>query len=175
MNVLSKIYYGKRGMTFENMVEMTNTSYRNRGLALVDKVPTPWNVSYDRRTNRVIRAFPEKKGTVDFLGVSHGRPIAFEAKNTRIKTRFDLSNIHGHQVEYLVKHKKHGGIAFVLVNFEKHDKCFLVDIDNFHGWWIDSLRDGRKSIPYEWFKNHCETVKSENGVVLDYLSNLNIT
>lgn len=160
---------GKRGMVLENSVEQTNNVYRQKGLALIDKVPTPWNVQYNKRTGQVYKAFPQKKGTVDFVGVSHGRAIAFDAKNTNNTTSFPLKNIEQHQVDYLLNHRDQGGISFIIIAFAKHQEHYFLPINDLHSWWIMKDRGGRKSIPYSWFNFNCAQVRSRNGVILDYL------
>lgn len=163
-------YYGKRGMTLENMIEYTNNTYRVKGMALINKVPTPWNVHYNKRTGKVIRAFPQKKGTVDFTGISHGRSIAFEAKSTKERTRFPLQNVEEHQVNYLKMHQDQGGISFFIIYFEKHREAYFLKLNKFLKWWEEQFKGGRKSIPHKWFKFNANLIKSRNGVFLDYLS-----
>ena len=163
--------YGKRGMQLESLIEYTNNIYKKRGMALVDKVPTPWNVHYDKRTGKVIRAFPQKKGTVDFVGISHGRSIAFDAKSTKERTRFPLSNVEQHQVDYLLQHQEQGGISFFIIFFEKHNEAYYMPINKFIGWWKGQFEGGRKSIPYDWFVLNLDKIKSRNGIPLDYLTN----
>lgn len=163
--------YGKRGKTLENIIEYSNKVYKNKGKALITKIPTPWNVHYNKKTGRVIRAFPEKKGTVDFTGVSHGRSIAFDAKNTKERTRFPLSNVEQHQVDYLLKHQEQGGISFFVIHFEKHNEAYYVPIDKFMVWWEGQFEGGRKSIPYDWFTFNADLIESKNGIPLDYLAN----
>ncbi len=53
----------------------------------------------------------KKKSTVDYIGLFKGVPIAFDAKETKIETRFDLSNIKEHQYHFLENWEKNGGIA----------------------------------------------------------------
>ena len=166
--------YGKRGMALENMIEYTNNIYKLKGVALVDKVPTPWNVHYDKRSGRVVRAFPQKKGTVDFVGISNGRSIAFDAKSTKERTRFPLSNVEQHQVEYLLNHQKQGGISFLIIFFEKHNEAYFMPINKFLVWWEGQFTGGRKSIPYDWFKSNVDLIQSKNGVPLDYLTHCKI-
>ncbi|MCG5104432.1 Holliday junction resolvase RecU [Oceanobacillus alkalisoli] len=161
--------HGKRGKTLENIIEYSNKVYKNKGMALVDKVPTPWNVHYNKKTGRVVRAFPEKKGTVDFVGISHGRSIAFDAKSTKIRTSFPLKNVEQHQVDYLINHQDQGGISFFIVYFEKHNEAYYLPIDELKKWWDSQLSGGRKSIPYEWFVLNTDLIKTNNGVPLDYL------
>lgn len=165
--------YGKRGKALENLIEYTNNVYKNQGVALVDKVPTPWNVSYDKKSKKVIRAFPEKKSTVDFVGLSHGRGIAFDAKNARETTRFPLKNIEEHQVRYLINHQDQGGISFFIICFEKKNEHYFLTIDQLVQWWNEAIEGGRKSIPYEWFVLNCYQIKSEKNVPLHYLKYCN--
>lgn len=159
-----------RGKQLEDLIEHTNRLYKQKGQALIDKVPTPWSVSYDRRTKRVFKAFPQKKGTVDFIGISHGTSIAFDAKSTNIRTSFPLSNIQDHQVEYLKKHQDQGGKSFFVIEFEKLGETFILTFDQLHEWWKQSKNGGRKSIPYSFFNTECDRIKSRNGIPLDYLS-----
>lgn len=160
---------GKRGKPLENLIMYTNQVYKNKGVALVDKVPTPWNVHYHKRTKRVVNAFPEKKGTVDFVGISHGKGIAFDAKSTNNRTSFPLRNIEQHQVDYLLQHQDQGGESFFIIRFVKHDKNYFLTIDQLNEWWENAEAGGRKSIPHHWFTLHCDEIKSEKGVPLHYL------
>lgn len=166
--------YGKRGQILEKAIEYSNQSYKNKGVALIDKVPTPWNVHYNKRTGRVRNAFPDRKGTVDFIGVSCGKSIAFEAKSTNIKTSFPLSNIEQHQVNYLEDHQVQGGISFLIIFFKKHNEYFFLTTDDLLEWWVAQASGGRKSIPYKWFKLNCQIIRSRNGVMLDYLEYCNV-
>lgn len=160
---------GKRGKALENLIDYTNDIYARKGLARIDKVPTPWNVRYNPR-KRINVAFPEKKGTVDYVGVSKGKSIAFDAKSTKIKTSFPLKNIHEHQVKYLQDHQEQGGISFIIVEFESLQELYLLTFNQLYSWWVDSFRGGRKSIPYQYFKDNCNLIKSGSGVAADYLS-----
>lgn len=161
----------KNGQALENTIEYTNNLYRSKGKALIHKEPTPWNVSYNPR-KRINVAFPEKKGTVDFKGVSEGRPIAFDAKSTKNKTSFPLKNVQDHQIKYLDDHQNHGGISFFIVEFEMFKETYFITFDQLHSWWIGSKRGSRKSIPYQYFKDECDLIRSRNGVSLDYLEHI---
>lgn len=160
---------GKRGKGLEQKIVWTNGIYKKKGWALVHKEPTPWNVSYDKRTGRVYRAFPQEKGTVDFIGVSKGKPIAFDAKSTKEETRFPLNNVKEHQVEYLKHHQEQGGISFLIVEFETLGEIYLLEFDQLYEWWVNSYRGGRKSIPYSYFKDECKRIYAKRGVAVDYL------
>lgn len=160
---------GKRGKALENTIDYTNSIYRSKRLARIDKVPTPWNVQYDRKRGRVRNAFPQKKSTVDFVGISRGHFIGFDAKSTNNKTSFPLKNVEQHQVDFLHDIHIQGGIAFLLVEFAVHQEVYYIHYEEFCEWWVEQFRGGRKSIPLDWFRENCVRVTSSRGVPLDYL------
>lgn len=170
---MQTINYANRGKWLEMVIERSNTVYKNKGVALVNKIPTNWIVHYDKN-KRASKAIPEKKGTVDFIGVSQGRSIAFDAKSTKERKRFPLDNVHTHQVEYLIKHQEQGGISFFIVYFEKHNEFYYLPLNEFLKWWEEAKKGGRKSIPYEWFVENAEKIKTRNGIPLDYLSHTGV-
>lgn len=161
-----------RGMALENLIVYTNRVYKNKGVALVDKVPTPWSVNYDRRINKVKNAYPTEKSTVDFVGISKGTGIAFDSKYTKEKTRFPLSNIKKHQVDYLKGFENQGGVAFFIVHFDHYGETFFLPINKLLEWWEQKDKGGRKSIPYKWFALNIDKIKSGYGVPLNYLRNV---
>lgn len=138
---------GNRGMKFENDINITNDYYLRNGICLIYKRPTPVNIVHvDYTRNIITEAYFEKESTTDYNGVYKGKYIDFEAKSTKLKTSFPLSNIFKHQIEHLKKVIKHGGIAFFLINFSTLDKTYLLQasyIINFY-----ETRD-RESIPLE--------------------------
>jgi recombination protein U len=68
-----------------------------------------------RITNKGVIPQPS---TVDFVGLlDGGKFIAFDAKQTKIKTRLPIKNIHQHQLDYLKIVQNLGGITFFLVWF----------------------------------------------------------
>ena len=164
---------GKRGYALENAIEYTNNIYKNKGWALVHKVPTPWKVMYNKRTGQVYKAYPQEKSTVDFEGMSHGRGLAFDAKSTKNKSSFPLNNIKEHQIEFLKDYRDQGGIAFFIVHFEKHQETYFLYVTQLVDWWENMKYGGRKSIPLNWFKLNCDLIKAEKGVPLHYLAHCN--
>lgn len=164
--------YANRGEAFETVIIRSNMIYDSRGWAQVEKSHPEIKISKEIG-NRIV-GFKKSKGFVDFFGVCHGRTLAFEAKNTTSRTSFPLRNIKPHQVEILRKWKDQGAISFFLINFEKRYEVYLISIEQVLKWWNDSLKGGRKSIPYEWFKMNCPLVRRERGVFLDYLKCLNL-
>lgn len=158
--------YANRGASFESLIEFANNQYAAKRIALIQKVATPWKVI--RQGKKIISAFPEKKSTVDFIGVSMGRAIAFDAKST-LETRFPLSNIEQHQIDFLERWQRQNGIAFFLIEFAKLHEVYYLSFDEVKTWW-DGMENGRKSIPYEYFRM-CRRVE-QGRVVLDYLAEI---
>lgn len=139
-------------------------------MAVINKIPTPWKIqrkfSPFTKQYQISGAFPEKKSTVDFGGTASKQSIWFDVKATTNRTSFPLSNIYGHQKEYLESVARQGGKAFILIHFRLHQRTWLL--------WIDQLQkfideQARKSIPIPWFEANCDEIKSGNGVMLDYL------
>ncbi|GAB2558339.1 Holliday junction resolvase RecU [Gracilibacillus alcaliphilus] len=163
------VYTGKRGMELENLINYTNQVYKNKGTALIDKVPTPVKV-LRKRGNRITEGFYENKSTVDYQGVYKGQAICFEAKSTTA-LRLPLKNIHKHQIDYLHEAQKLGAICFFIVEFTAQREVYLAPFDFIHLAVINADKGGRKSIPYDDFNYYAAgMLQSQNGVPLDYLS-----
>ncbi|HAG04913.1 MAG TPA: Holliday junction resolvase RecU, partial [Lachnospiraceae bacterium] len=106
---------GLRGSSFEELINMTNDIYFEKGLAVVQKVPTPITpMKMDKEKKVITLAYFEKKSTVDYIGAVQGIPMCFDAKETR-QGRLPLQNIHEHQVKFMKKFDEQGGLAFLLV------------------------------------------------------------
>lgn len=156
-----------RGMQLEHEIESSNRAYMLKGIAVIQKVATPFKPLRDKQGN-FSRLIPAEKSTVDFIGCLNGRALAFDAKETK-RPSLPLANVHEHQTHYLLRYRDCGGHAFLLVRFVKERETFILPIKEFKKW-VDSVPNGgRKSIPYTWFCENCETVRSKNGIMLDYL------
>ena len=157
-----------RGMSLEEDINLSNDFYRDAGIALINKRPTPINivkVDYSRGA-RITDAYFEKQSTTDYNGVYKGRYIDFEAKNTKSITSFPLSNISEHQIVHLKNVLKHGGIAFFIISFQMKDEIYLLDAS----FVIDFYEHGkRKSIPYEVFTKEGILIKQDYSPRLHYL------
>ena len=58
---------GLRGSTLEEMINRTNEQYRDKHLALIQKVPTPITpIKIDKESRHITLAYFEKKSTVDY-------------------------------------------------------------------------------------------------------------
>ena len=108
---------GLRGSTLEDLVNRTNEQYREKGLALIQKIPTPITpVRMDKENRHITLAYFEQRSTVDYIGAVQGIPVCFDAKECCVKT-FPLANIHPHQVAFMEEFEKQKGISFFLIYF----------------------------------------------------------
>ena len=157
-----------RGMSLEEDINLSNDFYRDNGIALINKRPTPINivkVDYSHGA-RITDAYFEKQSTTDYNGVYKGKYLDFEAKNTKSTTAFPLSNISEQQIVHLKNVLKHGGIAFFIISFQVKDEGYLLDAS----FVIDFYEHGeRKSIPYDVFKKNGVLIKQDYNPRLHYL------
>lgn len=165
--MIKSLGYANRGRSLEDLINYSNEQYRAKGVALIQKVATPWTVI--RRGKQIVSAFPAEKSTVDFIGVVHEKiPIAFDAKQCKEETRFPLSYIEHHQMVFLKQWSGYGGEAFFVIEMIALREIFRVPYGVISKYWEDAQSGGRKSIPIDDFKK-MQPLKSANGIVLDYL------
>ena len=154
---------GLRGSVFEELINLTNEQYEKRGIALIQKIPTPIKpVEFDTVKRTIKLAYFEQKSTVDYIGVMDGIPICFDAKETARKS-LPFSNIHEHQVEFMKKFDQQGGIAFLLVHFTKEDIYYLLPLEVLCHYFehADTLKT--HSIPREAFEERYRIQPPEGG------------
>lgn len=166
--VANKSSAANRGMALEKLISAANEHYLMHDIALITKRPTPINVvkiDY-KKGAKITDAYFEKQSTTDFNGVYKNRYFDFEAKSTRLKTSFPLNNIYEHQITHLENVMRHGGIAFLIVEFAAFDEYYVFPASEV----INYFRSGeRKSIPYESFKEKGILVPLKLNPILDYL------
>ena len=161
-----------RGMSLEEDINLSNDYYRDMGIALITKRPTPINivkVDYSKGA-RITDAYFEKQSTTDYNGVYKGKYLDFEAKNTKSETSFPLSNISEHQIIHLKNVLKHGGIAFFIICFQIKNEVYLLDASFVIEFWE---KGGRKSIPYDVFKEKGVLIKQDYTPRLHYIDAVN--
>lgn len=159
---------GLRGDELEEQINRTNELYREKSLAIVQKVPTPIKpIRIDSEKRTITLAYFEQKSTVDYIGVVQGIAICFDAKETT-KSFLPLGNIHEHQVVFMKEFKKQGGVAFLLVSFKKYDEYYFLPIDHLEKWYEEAKKGGRKSIPYTAFDKKYQ-ILIEGGLYINYL------
>ena len=163
-----KVAAGNRGMDFEAAINDANLYYKEKGLALFTKRPTPINVVKVDYTHgaTITQAYYETQSTTDYNGVYKGHYIDFEAKSIRGKTSFPLSNIPQQQIDHLSFVLSHGGIGFFLIRFATLEKVFLVPAS----YVIDFYQKReRASIPLEEIERHGKLVPTAFRPRYDFL------
>lgn len=162
---------GLRGSVLEETINVTNERYRELGLALIQKIPTPIKpITIDKTKGVITLAYFDQKSTVDYIGVAQGTPICFDAKETT-KEALPLANVHLHQIDFMEDFTKQGGEAFLIVYFKKYDRYFLFTIEELKKYYEIAKQGGRKSIPYAAFDETYE-IFIEGGLYLNYLKPL---
>lgn len=152
---------GLRGSALEEFINRTIEKYRDAGLALIQKVPTPITpIRMDKESRHITLAYFDQKSTVDYIGVVQGVPICFDAKECATDT-FALQNVHEHQVAFMEDFEKQEGIAFLLIYYSKRDLYYYLTFQKLQEFWERSKNGGRKSFRMEeldedWFfeRNH---------------------
>ena len=165
--------YGNRGMTLEEDLNVTNAFYRDRGICLIHKKPTPVQivrVDYPKRSAaRITEAYFKKPSTTDYNGVYQGRYIDFEAKETRNPSALPLQNFHEHQIQHMEQVKAHNGIAFIIIKFHNEGTPYLVDADLILDYWKAQNSGGRKSIPKKIIIANGQTISIGLHPRIDYI------
>ncbi|MBE5853092.1 MAG: Holliday junction resolvase RecU [Lachnospiraceae bacterium] len=162
---------GLRGSTLEDLINRTNEKYEENGLALIQKVPTPITpITIDQKTRHITLAYFEQKSTVDYIGAVQGIPVCFDAKECAVDT-FTLRNIHAHQVEFMRKFEKQGGIAFFLIYYTHRDVFYYLPFEMLYYFWDRMLKGGRKSFRFEELNTDYFLPKKQ-GVFVPYLDML---
>ena len=117
---------GLRGSTLEDLLNRTNDSYREKKLALIQKIPTPITpVRMDKEHRQITLAYFDQRSTIDYIGAVQGIPVCFDAKECVAET-FPLQNIHEHQVEFMRQYEEQGGISFLLIYFTSRHVCYYM-------------------------------------------------
>lgn len=159
-----------RGMSLEHDLNITNEYYRVHEIANVHKKPTPVqvvSVSYPSRNQaKITEAYYKTPSTTDYNGIFLGTYIDFEAKEVTDIHRFSLGRIHLHQIEHLRSIIQHGGCAFLIIRFIKHELTFFVPFEKFD---IEIKTTTRRSIPLAWFHSECDIIQHGFTPPIDYL------
>lgn len=162
---------GLRGSTLEDMINRTNEKYRENGLALIQKIPTPITpVQIDQKSRHITLAYFDQKSTVDYIGAVQGIPVCFDAKESASLT-FSLQNIHAHQVAFMEAFEKQGGIAFFLIYYTSIDQMYYLPFEYLKLFWDRAQNGGRKSFRHDEL-NPAYILPKKSGVLVPYLEAL---
>ena len=106
---------GLRGSTLETMINVSIEMYREKHLALIQKIPTPIKpINMDKENRQITLAYFDQKSTVDYIGLVQGVPVCFDAKECAVDT-IPLHNIHEHQYKFMKEFEEQGGISFIIL------------------------------------------------------------
>lgn len=164
---------GLRGSTLEDLINRTNEKYRENGLALMQKIPTPITpVKMDKESRHITLAYFEQKSTVDYIGAVQGIPVCFDAKECASQT-FSLQNIHAHQVLFMQEFEKQGGIAFFIVYYTGSDLFYYLPYEHLKLFWDRAQNGGRKSFRFDEL-NPAYIMPKKHGIFVPYLDMLQL-
>ena len=164
---------GLRGSVLEDMINRTNEKYREAGLALIQKIPTPITpIEIDQKSRHITLAYFDQKSTVDYIGAVQGVPVCFDAKESATDT-FSLQNIHEHQVKFMGDFEAQGAVAFFLIYYKSRDELYYLPYEYLKLFWDRAANGGRKSFRHEEL-NPAYVIPKQEGVLVPYLEVLKI-
>lgn len=132
---------GLRGSALEDLINLTNEKYREKGLALIQKIPTPIKpIRIEKESRHITLAYFEQKSTVDYIGAVQGIPVCFDAKECATDN-FPLANVHPHQIRFMDEFEKQGGTAFLLIHFTGKDVLYYLPFRHLKKFW-DRMKQG---------------------------------
>lgn len=159
---------GLRGSTLEDMINHTNEIYREKKLALIQKIPTPITpITIEKSTRHITLAYFDQKSTVDYIGAVQGIPVCFDAKECAVKT-FPLQNVHEHQIRFMKEFEEQGGIAFIILHFTALDEMYYMPFRNLEKFWKRMEAGGRKSFTYDEIDKTYQ-IRASRDILVHYL------
>ena len=160
--------HGLRGSVLEEMVNYTNEEYREKKLALIQKIPTPITpVEIDQATRHITLAYFDQQSTVDYIGTVQGIPVCFDAKECTLDT-FPLSNVHEHQIRFMREWEEQDGIAFLLILFTSRNEAYYMPFRDLMKFVRRMEEGGRKSFRVEELDQGYR-IEVNSGVYIHYL------
>ena len=162
---------GLRGSTLEDMINHTNEIYREKKLALIQKIPTPITpITIEKSTRHITLAYFDQKSTVDYIGAVQGIPVCFDAKECAVKT-FPLQNVHEHQIRFMKEFEEQGGIAFIILHFTALDEMYYMPFRNLEKFWKRMEAGGRKSFTYDEIDKTYQ-IRASRDILVHYLETI---
>ncbi len=162
---------GLRGSLLEDLINRSNETYLEKGLALIQKIPTPITpIKIDKENRHITLAYFDQKSTVDYIGCVQGVPVCFDAKECTTDT-FALQNIHPHQIRFMEEFEKQGGVSFLIIYYTGRDEIFYLPYADIRRFWDRKEAGGRKSFRYEELDRDY-LLHRGHGVLVPYLEGL---
>ncbi|MGN0243273.1 MAG: Holliday junction resolvase RecU [Lachnospiraceae bacterium] len=162
---------GLRGSTFEDMINYTNEQYREKKLALIQKIPTPIKpIRIDQESRHITLAYFDQKSTVDYVGAVQGYPVCFDAKECATDT-FPLRNVHEHQIRFMEAFEQQDGISFLLIYFTHRNEYYYLRFSELLRFWSRMEEGKQKNFKYEEL-NPKYFLRSVGNIQIHYLEGL---
>lgn len=162
---------GLRGSVLEDLINRSNEIYLEKGLALIQKIPTPITpIQMDKQSRHITLAYFEQKSTVDYIGCVQGIPVCFDAKECSSDT-FALQNLHEHQVRFMTEFEKQGGVSFLLIYYSGRDLLYYLTYQSMMKFWERKEAGGRKSFRMEELDIDY-ILQPRQGIFVPYLDGL---
>lgn len=162
---------GLRGSTLEDLINRTNERYREKGLALIQKVPTPITpVRMDKDHRHITLAYFEQKSTVDYIGSVQGVPVCFDAKECKTDT-FPLANVHPHQLRFMADFEQQRGVSFLLLYFSSRDTFYYLRYRELGQFLQRAAEGGLKRFKFQELDPAYE-IHRQQGLLIPYLETL---
>lgn len=164
---------GLRGSALEDLINRTNEKYRESGLGLIQKVPTPITpIKIDKENRHITLAYFDQKSTVDYIGTIQGIPVCFDAKECANDT-FSLQNVHEHQIQFMEDFEKQQGIAFFIIHYTHKDFLYYMPFRHLKVFWDRAQNGGRKSFRFEEIDLQF-AITPKKGLFVPYLDALQL-
>ncbi len=163
--------HGLRGSGLEDMINHANEVYREKKLALIQKVPTPITpINIEKESRHITLAYFDQKSTVDYIGVVQGIPVCFDAKECAVTT-FPLQNVHEHQIRFMEEFEAQGGISFIILQWTALNEVYYIPFRELLTFWQRMKMGGRKSFTYEEIDRSWQ-IGRQRDVLVHYLEML---
>ena len=157
---------GLRGSALEDMVNRTISDYRDKKLALIQKIPTPIVPTKMDSEGHITLAHFDKKSTVDYIGVVQEIPVCFDAKECK-EDKFPLANIHKHQFEFMKEFEEQGGISFILIYFSNRQIAYYLRCSELKSFW------SKKSIRFDELNDEYK-INMKGKIKIDILNKMQL-
>lgn len=113
----------------------------------MQKIPTPITpVRMDKDHRQITLAYFDKASTVDYIGAVQGIPVCFDAKECNVDT-FPLQNVHEHQMDFMEKFERQGGIAFFLIYYTARNELYYMQYTQIRKFWDRAQSGGTQECP----------------------------
>ena len=162
---------GLRGSTLEDLINRTNDSYREKKLALIQKIPTPITpVRMDKEHRQITLAYFDQRSTIDYIGAVQGIPVCFDAKECATDT-FTMRNIHEHQIRFMEDFERQNGVSFLIIMFSGRNELYYMRFEELKAY-LERVQNGHAN---NFKYNELDPnffIRAKGGALVHYLEPL---